>query len=205
MSESESELESDDDEQGMTVVPTSKAKRGAGAGVGGGAGGGRSDTCNEAAILLKLEQLSTVKVPLRQGPSSSPDGSGRRCTPEGGRRTPRHCLGSRASRLLSRRFHTAFDHAGSSGAASTRTATTRRGSRHSTSRRPSRSRWTRSMRDSGSWPSTPRLWRPSSRRRRALTPAPFLTRAHHALTTRSPRAHHALTTRSPRLPPARTR
>jgi hypothetical protein len=37
-----------------------------------------------------------------------------------------------------------------------------------------------------------------------LTPAPFLTRAHHALTTRSPRAHHALTTRSPRLPPART-
>ena len=84
MSESESELESDDDEQGMTVVPTSKAKRGAGAGVGGGAGGGRSDTCNEAAILLKLEQLSTVKVPLRQGPSSSPDGSGRRCTPEGG-------------------------------------------------------------------------------------------------------------------------
>ena len=57
MSESESALESDDEEQGLTVVPSSKAKRGARAGVGGGAAAGRSDTCNEAAILRKLEQL----------------------------------------------------------------------------------------------------------------------------------------------------
>ena len=57
MSESESALESDDEEQGLTVVPSSKAKRGARAGLGGGAAAGRSDTCNEAAILRKLEQL----------------------------------------------------------------------------------------------------------------------------------------------------
>ena len=57
MSESESALESDDEEQGLTVVTSSKAKRGARAGVGGGAAAGRSDTCNEAAILRKLEQL----------------------------------------------------------------------------------------------------------------------------------------------------
>ena len=57
MSESESALESEDEEQGLTVVPSSKAKRGARAGVGGGAAAGRSDTCNEAAILRKLEQL----------------------------------------------------------------------------------------------------------------------------------------------------
>ena len=57
MSESESALESDDEEQGLTVVPSSKAKRGARAAVGGGAAAGRSDTCNEAAILRKLEQL----------------------------------------------------------------------------------------------------------------------------------------------------
>ena len=57
MSESESALESDDEEQGLTVVPSSKIKRGARAGVGGGAAAGRSDTCNEAAILRKLEQL----------------------------------------------------------------------------------------------------------------------------------------------------
>ena len=57
MSESESALESDDEEQGLTVVPSSKAKRGARAGAGGGAAAGRSDTCNEAAILRKLEQL----------------------------------------------------------------------------------------------------------------------------------------------------
>ena len=105
MSESESELESDDDEQGMAVVPTSRAKRGAGAGVGGGAGGGRSDTCNEAAILLKLEQLSTVKVPLRQGPSSSPDGSGLRSLPRAVAGRPGTASGARASRLLRRQFH----------------------------------------------------------------------------------------------------
>ena len=57
MSDSESALESDDEEQGLTVVPSSKAKRGARAGAGGGAAAGRSDTCNEAAILRKLEQL----------------------------------------------------------------------------------------------------------------------------------------------------
>ena len=57
MSESESALESDDEEQGLTVVPSSKAKRGARAGLGGGAAAGRSDKCNEAAILRKLEQL----------------------------------------------------------------------------------------------------------------------------------------------------
>ena len=105
MSESESELESDDDEQGMAVVPSSKAKRGAGAGVGGGAGGGRSDTCNEAAILLKLEQLSTVEVPLRRGPSACPDGSGRRALPRGEAGRPGTASGARASRLLSRRLH----------------------------------------------------------------------------------------------------
>lgn len=52
-----SESESDDDVQEMALAPPSSGKRGGGTGVGGGAGGGRSDTCNEAAILLKLEQL----------------------------------------------------------------------------------------------------------------------------------------------------